>query len=541
MYGTNYPRSRVRSDSPPDQEQRETKDQPGNQLEPDEQTPTAMPPSEAPAPQDSSGAADSAKAAEPQSFRYRIKLDLKYHAGKLIRTKWGEYFESAEYGEGDFSASAFTDLLATAMDKEGFQSGVITSIQVAIKSVNPKSRYKRISLDDINHDIWDQKIRPICQTEFTSFSNQGIDITFEVVGRLVEELAVPKRTIINVDSPTSSPSRRRTRTTQLEEAAAERMDRNEEAGILIGKLITRWLCSKEDCVNKGAFCYVDFTGSHYCLNTIQKEHWAGTISRGQDGASVENPPHKMYYHLITQQGSVGKHLKHPLAAERRQEAREDHKANSDRFSSMMEKMERLAEMKLNRAMQTSMLSMVESVDDLNSQKSPYQQGPAQQQYQFPPFPPTHYPQLPVYPSYRPQSPSPQSSRIEKESKSVTAASAATVIDEQPRSSSPVAVPSEEDDAMDSFWDWMIEKTRRPEARRVLEESRDKVLEQMWTLEQLKQLSNTKSEIHGRALGLGMPHGLLTNMRARMTEYKSAWRSQYQLSRQLLALGQTPAR
>lgn len=59
---------------------------------------------------------------------------------------------------------------------------------------------------------------------------------------------------------------------------------------------------------------------------------------------------------------------------------------------------------------------------------------------------------------------------------------------------------------------------------------------MWTISQLKQMSDTSSLIFSLAISKGIPSGLAAGFRADFKRFKKVYREQYILARQLGALG-----
>ena len=115
---------------------------------------------------------------------------------------------------------------------------------------------------------------------------------------------------------------RRTRTVQEEERQADRRDQNKEASDLLERLLDRWTCLKDTCINHKRFCFVDYGGRHFSMDTTIRETWAKAISRGN--TTVERPPEALYNFWV-RKGAVNKTCKAPLAKalkEAREQAKE---------------------------------------------------------------------------------------------------------------------------------------------------------------------------------------------------------------------------
>ena len=77
-----------------------------------------------------------------------------------------------------------------------------------------------------------------------------------------------KRAAIAMDSPTQSPAHQHqrpqnVRSQQLIEATAMQEDRNEAIDIYDHKLLDKWRCSDNRCINEGGICFVTPFEDHY--------------------------------------------------------------------------------------------------------------------------------------------------------------------------------------------------------------------------------------------------------------------------------------
>jgi len=122
-----------------------------------------------------------------------------------------------------------------------------------------------------------------------------------------------RRRIDDVDNPTPSPHRRRTRTVQQEELAAKRRKSNAIAGDKNWKIIDRWLCTSNTCINEIAFCWISYDGTHYKISSTQRLAWADAIVAKKYDVFVEMPSQPLLFSLINKQGGVSKESKNPLA------------------------------------------------------------------------------------------------------------------------------------------------------------------------------------------------------------------------------------
>ncbi|KAK3169261.1 hypothetical protein OEA41_008644 [Lepraria neglecta] len=97
---------------------------------------------------------------------------------------------------------------------------------------------------------------------------------------------------------------------------------------------------------------------------------------------------------------------------------------------------------------------------------------------------------------------------------------ASAPEQPPQRSSPIANRTEEEQAMDDFWAWKNATTSSDEKRRRLATARAIVEANMWTIVQLKQMSDTSSKLCTRASQLELPDGLIRGFREDLREFKS---------------------
>ncbi len=78
-------------------------------------------------------------------------------------------------------------------------------------------------------------------------------------------------------------------------------------------------------------------------------------------------------------------------------------------------------------------------------------------------------------------------------------------------------------------------TDDPEERQILLNAKATITQQMWKLNDYKELSIPSSDTHKQAMRLGVPHGLTKNMAADLHTFKTVYRTQYKPGRELLGL------
>lgn len=102
-------------------------------------------------------------------------------------------------------------------------------------------------------------------------------------------------------------------------------------------------------------------------------------------------------------------------------------------------------------------------------------------------------------------------------------------------SSPIALPPEEEDVLADFWNWKFQQTKRVEVRQRLSLAQAICENELWSLEDLKQLSDFSSSIYTHAMKQGMPEGLVRGIHTDIQVFKNVYRTQYKPGQDLLAL------
>ena len=287
-----------------------------------------------------------------------------------------------------------------------------------------------------------------------------------------------KRAATLINSPSHSLHHRRTRTLQQEEAVEQQVDRNEAIGICVNKLIKRWKCMDERCLNEGKFCFIaPFSDEHFSLNAVQTKAWATAIQYQQHDASLTQPPAPLYRSLIENQGSVGVSHKHPIAKQKRDQ-------NKSMLEQLLDRSERMAEVSMTKELVNTLASSNQPVQQQQFQQTypqfgpggpyfqpyygnPYEQhhfGPQQLQYShvqqgYPQPPRQPQPNQPATPPLR-DSPAPRA------------------LPPAPPSSPIAADHDEEDQVLDDYWDWKIRRTKNDQKKHMLASARTIVTQEM---------------------------------------------------------------
>jgi len=95
----------------------------------------------------------------------------------------------------------------------------------------------------------------------------------------------------------------------------------------------------------------------------------------------------------------------------------------------------------------------------------------------------------------------------------------------PRTSSPIA--EEEELVLEDYWVW---KGRNLARKAQLATARETVEEEMWTISQLKLMSDTSSKIFCLVISKGIPSRLAAGFREDFRRFKRIYQDQYALAR-----------
>jgi len=298
------------------------------------------------------------------------------------------------------------------------------------------------------------------------------------------------------------------------------------------KLVDRWICNSDQYINEDQICFVDYNGKHYKFTSAQQEAWANAIPTGRQAADVKHPPADMYDYLRNKQGPVTNRSKNPVLAVQKQKKEDDRKATLSAFHRIIELTAKREELRIMRDFGSERKV-------LNPPHTPYY--PMYQQppppwplpYQYPiaPFA-QHQQAVPAPPPPQPVATAPSQASQSQASDSQASLSRARVHDR----SSPIA-PKEEDNQI--LADFFHCKKRlvhtRPDIQRKLATAYETIIQEMWSVEDVKDISDKNSRFYKRAMALHMPHGLVTSFQDQLSEFKHIYRSEYAASRQLATL------
>ncbi|KIX08513.1 uncharacterized protein Z518_03169 [Rhinocladiella mackenziei CBS 650.93] len=93
---------------------------------------------------------------------------------------------------------------------------------------------------------------------------------------------------------------------------------------------------------------------------------------------------------------------------------------------------------------------------------------------------------------------------------------------------PLINPDEEENVMESFFAWKISKSKLPGHRQKIKDAYQIVLDQMWTLDDLRAMDDMRSDLYGLAVQHGLPDGLARSFRRDLAVFIPNWRTSREL-------------
>jgi hypothetical protein len=193
------------------------------------------------------------------------------------------------------------------------------------------------------------------------------------------------------------------------------------------------------------------------------------------------------------------------------------------------------QMRLQESMADSMERMAsrQSQGNLQSQSQPSlppppSYWPPSQQYQWPSFP---YPSTPnqTIPAILPPPPPPPSlpSQPQSQSTQPPQLTRPPSYHEAPPAlpttrSSPIGTAEEEEDIIEQFFLWKA-RSKKPAMQERIRTVANIIMEQMWTVDDMKLMSDSSSSTYSRAMQLGIPDGMARSFRTDLRIFKPQWR------------------
>ena len=476
-----------------------------------------------------------------------------------------------------FSIWDFDARLAVAMDKmHALDNGwEIINRMVIVKAKHSRATNQIQSIDDFSEAEWAKAVSVITReaAQYTPELTVKIEISAMATAPAKAQSKRPYRETLSSDpiDESAPQSRRRITTTDKRlDQARERAEALHAAGNWDKDIIDRWQCRDSHCRNENGFCFVDFAGKHYDISHKEQLIWAKAIANGQANVSLERPPTALYNIWVKQHGSVAQSSRRSEAHQERLEAkaeRAEKETHMNKQESFMDKLMKLSEQEMNMAMAERMAERAEKMSRRSQQQDQpalpptLHQWPQQWQQQWSQQPPWHqqppqWPQSPwlgvqlppTHPQYQqwssqygttqPQCIPPASSTPLPPSYAppppatappTAPAAAAPPARKEPEQgptdhSSPMAsTRNEEETILEGFFQWQIGNAQGERAKRRWRHAQDIVLDQAWTIDDLKAMSDPSSRLYQIAIDRGLPDGVTRNLKADLKTFKPFWR------------------
>jgi hypothetical protein len=326
---------------------------------------------------------------------------------------------------------------------------------------------------------------------------------------------------------------RRTRTTMLVEQNKARVKAIRNAGYFQRQLMERWRCNDDNYTNRHNFCFPDLDDKikHYNITAPQHDSWANAISRGE--ATLVNPPLKLWNYWRNS-GSISRESREP--------------AKKTAAILQREKMDMLLEMQnksFDLMMQQRMMDSMEAMEEKQERREERNERRQVQRdmrerelstmtYQAPQRPinpllnPASSPELLVKPY--PLTPGPQNT-MNYTAESLTPTPRASEINQtsflafQSRTSSPIDAAEEDAEILILFFAWKLQNTRNPSRKIKWEQARDIILNNDWSIRDLRLMEDGQSAMYHRAIKAGISDGFARSFREELQSFKEVYRRQ----------------
>lgn len=326
---------------------------------------------------------------------------------------------------------------------------------------------------------------------------------------------------------------RRTRTTMLVEQNEARVEAIRNAGHFQRQLMERWRCNDDNCTNRHNFCFPDpdDKSKHYNITAPQHDSWANAISRGD--ATLATPPLKIWGYWQNS-GAISRESREPAkktAAVLQREKMDmliDMQNKSfdlmmqqrmmDSMEAMEEKQERREERNERRQVQReirerelSTMTYQAPQRSLNPQLNPI----SSPELLVKPYPLTPGPQNTMNYTAESLTPTPRASEINR----------ASLLAFQSRNSSPIDAAEEDAEVLSLFFTWKLHNTRNTSRRIKWEQARDIILDNDWSIRDLKLMEDGQSAMYHRAIKAGISDGFARSFREELQSFKGIYRRQ----------------
>ena len=446
---------------------------------------------------------------------FPLEISCKiYCNGKKI----SEPKPAGRFSRRDWDLGLVESCINDTIDAElkGFSDYNLKRRSVIIRSANGRGRVTRYDIDDFSFENL-EKINESCDHVYRAAKCQSVNVSFEVkieYDAKTFSKATSKKNRYDTSgeipsSPPPLPKSSRHREGKIERQLDARFERLERAGDFEHRIIAEWRCKDEHCPSFSGICWIDPTTKiHYPVDTTQQRSWANDCEAGR--ALVTQPNVRLIDLWRIGNGQMNRDYKRPNQKEKR-----------SALDRMLDMSERALEMKMTKAAHSA---MEEALRDENRQQQQYSVAPFQQHgyvSAFPQFPPP----LPQYPF---QQATPPYRHLGVQSSALVSV---------PTRSSPIPVDGNDDDVVAAFFSWKIAEERRSDERRQQWiRARDIATEQYWSLQDLKDMHNSKSAIYSLAVELGIPDGMARRFKTELARFKETLKLEREAANSLSMLG-----
>ncbi len=262
------------------------------------------------------------------------------------------------------------------------------------------------------------------------------------------------------------------------------------------------------------------------MDHTQQALWGKAIANGEDGVTIERPPTSLYRFWTGSQGVVAQDSRRSVMHQERQDTRTDREEAKDFMGRFMRFNEQQMEMRLAETM-TEQMERMASRQRPPPPPQPITQSIPQQQWQQPPVNSSYLAYQPSsYSQWQQPVPTPSLHQWQEASPPPPPSLPSSLSFAPPsrqQRSSPIGSPEEEESVIEQFFLWKIARATRQAAKDKIAEVRRLVDNQMWSIDDLKEMSDTTSSIYRTAIQLGVPDGMARSFRGDLKTFKPQWR------------------
>ncbi len=459
------------------------------------------------------------------------------------RLEWSSHI--AQMLTSKFQIWSFEEILdeTIRINDDDVKSWIITNRMIVIKANRSKVIRKQQSIDDFSELEWDKVLLALTEKKATDYT-----IKIEVNAKAEKPTRKRPAEVVSEDSDADERSRqRRTRIDQLLNRARIRSDTLADVDNFDRALLNRWQCNDEHCRNQNDFCFVNFAGKHYNIDHTQQSLWSKAISNGEANVSIERSSTSLYNFWSDKQSSV-------TSLSRRSDLHEERlnvKAERVKKKDFMTRFTRFNEQQMEMRMSEAMADQIERMNSRQKASEPH--SPSSQQSSLPQWSSWQqssiysFYQLPYQPWQQPSQPSSwqqplqlpswqqpsqsiqwqQPSSAQSTSPSSSSSSSLSSLSSQPaiaaQRSSLIEESEETKEIFDQFFAWKISKISRQAIKQKLAKVRLIVNAQMWSTNDLKDMTDSTSDIYRTAIQLEVSDEMTRAFKKDLKLFKPIWR------------------